>query len=72
MTAATGTLIDKNAGGANAIQAGVDYYKPAYGVDNQTCSKMSADGPLIGVITGIDPKTCDEIAAKGYERFTLA
>lgn len=52
--ARTGTLIDKNAGGGSAITI-ADLYKPIYGVDNQTCSKLVADGVPIGILAGIDP-----------------
>src|SRR4051812_30107807 len=52
----TGTLIDKNAGGGSAITI-ADIYTPAYGADNQTTSKLGADGPCIGMFTGIDKQT---------------
>ncbi len=48
--AQSGLLVDLNSNIANT-----DIYKPAYGVDNQTCSKTSSDGPCIGIILGIDP-----------------
>lgn len=54
--AETGTLIDKNAGGGSAIGP-ADLFQLAYGVDNQTCSKLATDGPVIGQITGIDRQT---------------
>lgn len=54
--AQTGILEDANAGGGSAITS-ADMFKPAYGVDNQTCSKLSADGPCIGMITGVDSAT---------------
>lgn len=56
VVAETGMLVDKNTGGANAITT-ADLYKPAYGVDNQTCSKLSSDGPCIGMITAVDQQT---------------
>lgn len=48
-----GKLVDANSGGASAITA-VDAGKVAYGVDNQTCSKISTDGEPIGMIIGVD------------------
>ncbi len=52
--ARTGLLVDLNAGGANAI-ANTDGFCPIYGVDNQTCSKLASDGPLIGIFLQLDP-----------------
>jgi hypothetical protein len=54
--AGTGVLIDKNAGGGSAITI-ADLLRPIYGADNQTCSKLAADGPYIGILTGIDKAT---------------
>jgi hypothetical protein len=51
--AQSGQLIDKNAGGGNAIGM-QDFGKPAFGADNQTCSKLAADGDFIGIIVNID------------------
>lgn len=51
--AQSGQLIDKNAGGGSAI-AITDLYCKIYGADNQTCSKLPADGDLIGILVGID------------------
>lgn len=51
--AQSGQLIDKNAGGGNAISM-LDFTKPIYGVDNQTCSKLAADGDFIGVLVNMD------------------
>jgi hypothetical protein len=51
----TGSLVDKNAGGGSAIGP-ADAYKPAYGVDNQTVSKLATDGPCIGMLTGVIDK----------------
>lgn len=56
VVAETGVLIDKNAGGGSAITI-ADLYKPIYGADNQTCSKLPADGPFIGILTAIDKAT---------------
>jgi hypothetical protein len=58
--AITGRMTDANAGGGSAI-AQTDAFKPAYGVDNQTCSKLAAAGPCIGMIIGIDPDTSDPV-----------
>jgi hypothetical protein len=52
--AQVGALTDKNAGGGSAIGI-ADLYKPAYGADNQTVSKLASDGTCIGMIVGIDP-----------------
>jgi hypothetical protein len=52
----TGTLVDKNSGGGSAVTV-ADLYTAAYGVDNQTCSKLAADGPCIGMFTGIDKQS---------------
>jgi hypothetical protein len=60
----TGTLVDANAGGANAIGI-ADLYKMAYGVDNQTCSKMPTDGEPIGQILGIDADTGNPVIGAG-------
>jgi len=56
----TGCLVDKNAGGGNAIGP-ADVFSPIYGADNQTCSKLPADGPLIGILTGIDRQTLQPV-----------
>lgn len=69
VVAQTGTLIDLNAGGGSAITM-ADRFKPAYGVDDQTVSKLPGDGDLIGMIAGIDiasglPVVCaDPVLAK--------
>jgi hypothetical protein len=52
----TGLLVDKNAGGGSAVVM-TDLFKPAYGVDNQTCSKLATDGPCIGMFTNIDKQS---------------
>lgn len=54
--AIVGLLVDANAGGGSAISA-ADKFSPIYGVDNQTCSKLSSAGPCIGVLVGIDGAT---------------
>lgn len=54
--AQTANLVDKNAGGANAV-GNQHRFRPAYGVDNQTCSAMPTDGPCIGMFNGMDPVT---------------
>lgn len=58
--AEAGHLPDKNAGGGSAITQ-ADAYKPAYGPDNGSCSKLPADGPCIGMILGIDPESGEPI-----------
>lgn len=54
--AQAGTLIDVNAGGGDAI-TNADRWKPIFGVDNQTCSKLPADGDPIGVLVCMDPSS---------------
>jgi len=54
--AAVGALVDKNAGGGNAFSM-ANLFAPAYGVDNQTCSALATDGPLIGQFVGLDFQT---------------
>jgi hypothetical protein len=56
----TGRMVDYNAGGADAF-AQDDGVIPAYGVDNQTCSKLSTDGDLIGMFCGLDDVTGEPI-----------
>lgn len=52
--AQTANLVDKNAGGASAV-GNQHRFRPAYGVDNQTCSALPTDGPCIGMFNGMDP-----------------
>lgn len=54
--AAVGMLIDKNSGGGNAFST-ANLFAPVYGVDNQTCSALATDGPLIGQFVGLDAQT---------------
>jgi len=58
--AEAGHLPDKNAGGGNAVTQ-ADCYKPAYGPDNGSCSKLASDGPCIGMFLGIDPDSGEPI-----------
>ncbi len=52
--AQTASLVDKNAGGGNAV--GMQHrFQPAYGVDNQTVSALPTDGPCVGMFNGMDP-----------------
>ncbi len=63
VNAQTGTLVDYNAGGGNAFDMG-DLFAPVYGVDNQTCSKLTTDGTtadFIGMFMGIDVVTGNPI-----------
>jgi hypothetical protein len=53
VTQRTAKFVDLNAGGGSAIVA-TDVFKPAYGADNQTVSKLASDGEHVGMITGVD------------------
>jgi hypothetical protein len=59
--AMSGTLVDKNAGGGSAIAFPADFLKPIYGADNQTCSKLSTDGVIIGCLVGWDPASSQPV-----------
>lgn len=67
----TGTLIDLNAGGGSAIAAS-DARKICYLADNQTCSKLAADGEAAGMIFGLDPQTGRPVVGIGPVFLMLA
>jgi hypothetical protein len=56
VSAGTGALIDKNAGGGAALTI-ANLFRPVYLADNQTCSALQSDGDIGGVLTGFDAFT---------------
>jgi hypothetical protein len=52
----TGMLVDKNAGGGNALTM-ANLFRPVYLADNQTCSALASDGDIGGILTGFDAFT---------------
>lgn len=60
VSSGTGMLIDKNAGGGNALTI-ANLFRPVYLADNQTCSALASDGDIGGVLAGFDAFTGNPI-----------